>query len=63
MQEMEVKIMGFENPLDLDALLFDESEDNYELTNEDFEVASCGRMSFACQFSQAMAGWYKAGQT
>jgi len=55
--------MGFENPLDLDALLFDESEDNYELTNEDFEVASCGRMSFACQFSQAMAGWYKAGQT
>lgn len=55
--------MGFESPLDLDALLSDNAVDDTELTNEDFEIASCGRMSFACQFSQAMAGWYKAGET
>lgn len=55
--------MGFENPLDLDVLLLDETDGNCELTSEDFEIATCGRMSFACNFSQSMAGWYKAGQT
>lgn len=60
---MEVICIFFEEPLDLDKLLNEETSNEIELTDEDFEVASCNMMSFAGTHARSMVAWYKAGQT
>ncbi|MBP5599223.1 MAG: hypothetical protein J6X48_02980 [Lachnospiraceae bacterium] len=51
-------------PLNLDDVLMNQTNpDNLELTEEDFEIATCSKLSFDCAHAASMVAWYKSGQT